>query len=93
MASVGDNALRADPAVPASCLHVFPSFEIGGVQLRTIRIINHLGARLRYTIIGLNGDFEASRQFAAGVEARLLPPRRTKRGTFSGVLAGAGALH
>src|SRR6266478_8305273 len=32
-------------------LHVFPSFGIGGVPLRMVRIINHLGKRFRHTVV------------------------------------------
>lgn len=85
-------APRSDPAAPATCLHVFPSFEIGGVALRTVRIINHLGAQFRHTIIALNGDFGAARNFEMEGEVNLLPPRRPHSGTLGGVLSGAAVL-
>ena len=39
-------------------LHVFPSFEVGGVQVRTATIINSLKNRYRHTILALNGDYQ-----------------------------------
>lgn len=37
-------------------LHVFPSFEVGGAQVRTATWINGLGAEYRHTIVSLDGD-------------------------------------
>src|SRR5260370_22485235 len=48
-------------------LHVFPSFGIGGVPLRMVRIINHFGKRFRHTVIALDDDFAA----AAGLDRDL----------------------
>jgi L-malate glycosyltransferase len=82
---------RTDTAVP-TCLHVFPSFEVGGVALRMARIINHLGAQFRHTIIALNGNFEAAPQLGRNVDVDLFRPDRARQGTFGGILAAAGTL-
>jgi len=37
-------------------LHVFPSFAVGGPELRTCDIINHFGRSYRHTVIPMNGD-------------------------------------
>jgi glycosyltransferase involved in cell wall biosynthesis len=93
LATLADTPLSADPpAAPQRCLHVFPSFEVGGVALRMVRTINHFGERFRHTIIALNNNFEAAGQFARNVEVRLLRPRRVNQGPFGGVFAGALAL-
>ena len=36
-------------------LHVMPSFEVGGIQVRLARAINRLGARYRHTLIAIDG--------------------------------------
>jgi glycosyltransferase involved in cell wall biosynthesis len=48
-------------------LHVFPSFAIGGAQVRLATLVEGLGDRFRHTILSLSGDYEA---------ASLLPPHR-----------------
>ena len=40
-------------------IHVFPSLEVGGQQVRAVKLANALGRRFRHTFIALNGDFEA----------------------------------
>jgi glycosyltransferase involved in cell wall biosynthesis len=41
-----------------------------------VRVINHLGSRLRHTVIAIDGDFAAAGGFAEGVEAALVPMAR-----------------
>src|SRR5215472_2805277 len=49
-------------------LHVFPSFGIGGVPLRIVRIINHFARRFRHTVIALDNDFEAAEGFGSDLD-------------------------
>ena len=37
-------------------LHVYPTFAVGGAQMRLSAILNHFGRRWRHSIIALNGD-------------------------------------
>ncbi len=46
-------------------LHVYPTFAVGGAQMRLCAILNHFGARWRHSIVALNGDV-ACRQRLAG---------------------------
>src|SRR5215813_5439969 len=63
------------PTAPRHLLHVFPSFRVGGSQVRFATIANHLGRRLRHTIIALDGAHdcaarlnpEVSHELAGGV--------------------------
>ena len=55
-------------------LHVFPSFGIGGVPLRIVRIINHFARRFSHTVIALDNDFEA----AEGFGGRQCPHHRAR---------------
>src|SRR5271157_5376330 len=53
-------------------LHVFPSFGVGGVPLRMVRVINHFGARLRHTIVALDDNFEAAQSLAGEIDVALV---------------------
>jgi glycosyltransferase involved in cell wall biosynthesis len=79
----------------ASCehvLHVFPSFGIGGVPLRMVRVINHFGKRFRHTVIALDNNFAAADGFAGEIDVILLPALQEKSGTFHTMLGGILAL-
>ncbi|HEV2098803.1 MAG TPA: glycosyltransferase [Stellaceae bacterium] len=75
-----------------SLLHVFPNFDIGGVPLRMVRIINHFGGRFRHSIIALDGNFGAAERLAEGIDVRLIEPPPRRRGMLRSSLAGATAL-
>jgi glycosyltransferase involved in cell wall biosynthesis len=83
-------------AVPSlSCervLHIFPSFGIGGVPLRMVRIFNHFGTRFRHTVIALDNNFEAAAGVAGDIELTLLPTQRPKRGVLHALAGNALAL-
>jgi glycosyltransferase involved in cell wall biosynthesis len=73
-------------------LHVFPSFGIGGVPLRMVRVINHFGKRFRHTVIALDDDFAAADGFAGEIDVMLSSTRQQKTGTLHTVLGGALTL-
>jgi L-malate glycosyltransferase len=54
-------------------LHIFPSFGVGGMPLRTVRIMNHLGALCRHTVVALDGVTAAADQIQEGVPVEILP--------------------
>jgi glycosyltransferase involved in cell wall biosynthesis len=74
-------ALRHDEEqgpVTLHLVHVLPSFEPGGAQLRVGNIINHLGARATHTILALDGNFAAAYRISSACRVRYepLPPGR-----------------
>src|SRR5690348_857533 len=77
---------------PREILHVLPSFGIGGVPLRTVRVINHLGRRFSHRIISLDQNFDAAAQLDSGVDAKLIEPPRRRRGIFRAALAARAVL-
>ena len=83
-------------AIPSpSCehvLHIFPSFGIGGVPLRMVRIINHLGKRFRHTVIALDNNFEAAAGVAGDIDVKLLSMQRSRRGALRAVAGSVLAL-
>ena len=73
-------------------LHVFPSFGIGGVPLRMVRIINHLGKRFRHTVIALDNNFDAVEGVDGDLDVTVLPVRGVERGMLHNLAGGALAL-
>src|SRR5437773_10803036 len=73
-------------------LHVFPSFGIGGVPLRMVRIINHFGKRFRHTVITLDNNFEAAEGVAGDLDLAILPVRGGNRGLLPSLAGSALAL-
>lgn len=58
-------------------LHVLPSFDTGGAQLVTVRLLNGLGAGLfRHSIVSLNGGMRSAALLDPALDARLLDGRR-----------------
>ena len=80
------------PTAGKMVLHVFPSFGIGGVPLRMVRVIEHVGARLHHTIIALDNNFDAASQLAGHVDVTLLPAPRQSGGMLRGALAAVLGL-
>jgi L-malate glycosyltransferase len=73
-------------------LHIFPSFGIGGVPLRMVRVINNFGRRFRHTVIALDDNFDAAAGLAGNAEVRLLGMPRRNGGPLRTVLDSAVAL-
>ncbi len=73
-------------------VHVLPSFAIGGVPIRLVQVINHVGKPFRHTIISLDDNFDAAAQFAKDVEVTLLPGCRLSRRMPRSALAAAFVL-
>jgi L-malate glycosyltransferase len=82
----------APSLVSQHVLHVFPSFGVGGVPLRMVRIINHFGKRFRHTVIALDNNFEAAGGLAGDLDLVLSPVRALKRGALHTVLDSALVL-
>jgi len=67
-ASQGTTRAIATPSTAPHLLHVFPSFEVGGMQVRTAAIINNLEGRYRHTILALNGDYQCRGRIGGSLE-------------------------
>jgi len=100
-------AVRADEPLPAvqpprraaerklHLLHVFPSFAIGGAQIRTVALANGLGAGYRHTVLALDGNTDCGERIASDVDCTVEPFRLPKQsglhpgtlGRIRGVLA------
>src|SRR5690242_8169937 len=96
MSSAHSLAVASDAEPPATAsghiLHVFPSFGIGGVPLRMVRIINHFGSRFRHTVIALDSNFEAAAEIADHLDVTLLPRPYSKSGLLRAFAGSVQAL-
>lgn len=54
-------------------VHVFPTFDAGGVQIRMSDVMNRLGAGYRHTILPLDGRSGCASRIDSGVDATLAP--------------------
>lgn len=68
---------------PPRICHLFTTFEPGGMELRTARLINALGPRYAHTIMAIDGRYGAAASLDRGAHVRLVPPPpRTGRVSF-----------
>lgn len=72
-------------------MHVFPSFETGGAQVRTVQLMNAMGCEFRHTVVAMNGDYSAGMRLEEGMAIRTLdaPPKGGTAATarwFAGLL-------
>ncbi len=44
----------------AHLLHVFPSFDVGGAQVRTAALMNRFGDAFRHSVVSLDGRFDCA---------------------------------
>ena len=58
-------------------LHVFPTFAVGGAQMRFCAIANHLGATARHIIVSLDGRQEARAHLRSDVDVTFHNPGGT----------------
>ena len=64
----GSDLPSATGAVVTHIVHVFPSFDAGGVQIRMSDIINRLGADYRHTVVPLDGKSGCHSRIDDGVD-------------------------
>jgi glycosyltransferase involved in cell wall biosynthesis len=68
-------------------LHAFPSFEVGGSQMRFVATANHLGDRYRHLIVAMNGKTQCLDRLGHHVAFEMidvdLPPKSTVRNFFT----------
>lgn len=64
----------AHPGGPAHLLHVFPSFDVGGSQMRLATLLGCLGQSFRHTIVALDGHWNATSLLPPDADAVMLQP-------------------
>jgi glycosyltransferase involved in cell wall biosynthesis len=72
---------------PPLILHVFPSFAVGGAQVRFAALANRHGARWRHAVVALDGETGCAARLDPALQVELLPApphsRRLTRRLFS----------
>ena len=58
---------------PPLLLHVFPSFAVGGAQVRFAALANRYGARWRHAVVALDGETGCAARLSHHVPFELLP--------------------
>jgi L-malate glycosyltransferase len=81
------------PVAGTGILHVFPSFGIGGVPLRMVRVINHLGEHYHHIVIALDSNFEAAEGLSGDFQLMLPQNGRRARGILSAIVNSCLTLH
>ena len=92
-------ALRPSEAPPqsATCnrphlVHVFPSFNIGGVQVRFAALAQALGGRFRHTVLALNNEYGAAALVSADAAVAYASPPPPSRSPLTRLRRLAGLL-
>ncbi len=91
-----DEPYRDRPISPldsALIFHVFPTFGVGGVQVRMTEVINHLGDAFRHTILALDGNYACKDRLSAEVPVTFLPPHTEQRGLIRDLGGIRATLH
>jgi glycosyltransferase involved in cell wall biosynthesis len=80
------------PGSSGHIVHVLPGFGIGGVPIRLVNVVNHVGKPFRHTIIALDNNFDAAARFDEDVDVTLLPGARRSRGMLRSAAAAVLVL-
>ncbi len=59
--------LHSEPDSPV-LLHAFPTFAVGGAQVRFAAIANRFGKAYRHLIIALDGNYECQKRLSPGLD-------------------------
>ena len=57
---------------PRTLLHVFPTFAVGGAQMRFVQLANYFGRSYRHLIVSMNGKVDAFGLLSDDLDVRLL---------------------
>src|SRR4029077_11811079 len=83
--------VRVNGSAPL-CVHVFPSFGIGGVPLRMARIFNDLGMTFHHVVIALDGKTEAANYISRNIDCTIVAIPIPKRNIIASVSAWTSEL-
>jgi glycosyltransferase involved in cell wall biosynthesis len=68
-------------------LHVFPTFNAGGVPIRITNVLNHLGPSVRHTIVSMDGGFKAKSRLDGSLNCQLMPVENTSTNPIGSIFA------
>ena len=92
-ATIAENRAPAAADAPArrTLLHVFPTFAVGGSQVRLATVANHFGSKYRHLIVALDGTYDCREKFGPDVDYRTVAVAQRKGKTRLGSLAATVA--
>ncbi len=67
-------------------LHVFPSFGVGGVQVRFASIVNRFNGRWRHAVVAMDGDLSCRERLDPGIDLQFPDIEIRKGDTLGNVL-------
>lgn len=59
-------------SISRTILHTFPTFGVGGAQMRSVQLINHFGRKYRHRIVTMDGGIEALGRLDPSLDAKVL---------------------
>ena len=74
-------------SAPPLLLHAFPSFAVGGAQVRFAAVANHFGRRFRHAIVAMDGDFSCRERLDTGLDVSF-PTVEVRKGDTAGTVRG-----
>ena len=60
--------LTRDGSPPPLVAHVFPTFAVGGAQVRFAAVANHFGAAFRHIVVSLDGNLECRERLSPDLD-------------------------
>ena len=73
-------------------LHVYPTFDVGGAQVRFAAIANRFGARYRHAVVALDGRSGCLERIAPGVPVHMVDSPVQKGEALPRAMLGIGRL-
>lgn len=73
--------MTSSPAAAPLLLHAFPSFEVGGAQVRFTTLANQFGPRFRHAIVAMDGNLSARTRLDPALDVSF-PTLQTRRGAI-----------
>ena len=77
---------------PPHLLHAFPTFRVGGAQVRLAAIANHFRRAFRHTLVAMDGQYDCRERLDSGLLVNRLDPVIRKGHTWANVREFRGAL-
>jgi glycosyltransferase involved in cell wall biosynthesis len=72
---------------PPLVVHVFPTFAVGGAQMRFSAIANHFGSAFRHFVVALDGDFGCRRLLRDDLDIAFPPVAAPKHAMLANAVA------
>jgi glycosyltransferase involved in cell wall biosynthesis len=70
---------------PPHLLHAFPTFRVGGAQVRFAAIANHFGRQFRHTLVAMDGRYDCRERLDSDLSIDRLNPVIRKANTLGNI--------